>query len=124
FNCLITISCFAINGALAMPPTRDQISLNGTWTMGGVVPNYTGVNANSITYQRTVTVPSTWSGKRIKVDFEAVNYIADTYINGTKVNNHVGAWTPYSVDITSKTSPGSTFTLKVVVQSMKHIPII
>lgn len=85
---------------------------------------YEGGTFESKTYERDVNVPSDWSGKRIKVEFEAVNFIADVYVNGTLVTTHVGAWNPFSVDVTSRVTPGSSFKLKVVAKGMVNQPIV
>jgi len=88
------------------PPLRDEISLNGTWnftTAEGVIgtipvpeywdayPNY---STDKGTYELSVTVPSTWTGKRIKLDFEGVSQTAAVYINGDSVGYHIGGWIP------------------------------
>ena len=55
-------------------------------------------------YKREVTIPEEWNGKNIVLNFEAVDYVADVYINGTTTRNraatHTGGHTAFSVDIT------------------------
>ena len=41
-----------------------------------------------IWYQRTITVPETWGGKNILLNFGAVDYDATIYIDGKKVGRH------------------------------------
>ncbi|MBC8121537.1 MAG: hypothetical protein H7Y22_06840 [Gemmatimonadaceae bacterium] len=106
------------------PDLREQESLNGTWTTGGTVPIYGGSTLTTKTYERSVEVPSEWSGKIVKVEFESVNFIADIYVNNTLVTTHVGAWNPFSVDVTNRVTPGSSFKLKVVVKGMVNQPIV
>ena len=51
-------------------------------------------------YRRTFRVPSTWRGRRVKMNFGAVDWQATVYINGIAVGQHTGGYAPFSVDIT------------------------
>jgi fibronectin type 3 domain-containing protein len=51
-------------------------------------------------YRRTFTVPSTWSGKRIILHLDAVDWQATVYVNGQNVGVHKGGYDPISYDIT------------------------
>jgi beta-galactosidase len=51
-------------------------------------------------YRRHFTLPASYSGRRIKVEFEGVAKIADVYVNGTHVGQHKGAYTSFTYDIT------------------------
>lgn len=101
-----------------------EVSLNGAWEKGGEVPLYAGNRENFQVYERKVKVPADWTDKLIRVDFEAVNYIADVYVNGKHLSNHVGPWLPFSVDVTNEAKPGDEFVLKVEVKGMMNAPII
>jgi len=105
----------------AAPPLRDQVDLAGTWTQGGVVPNYamSGDNIPGSTpkkFERSIAIPAGWTNKKIYVDFEAVNYRDSTFINNALVGTSVGGWLPHSYDITSQAAAGGTYTLRVDVQ--------
>jgi hypothetical protein len=103
---------------------RDQIGLNGLWDDNQYVPQYEGItNIDQISYSRKVTVPQDWSGKIVKVEFDAVNFIADVYINNEHAVRHVGGWTPFSADVTKYAKPGDSFDLRVEVKGPKHEPI-
>jgi beta-galactosidase/beta-glucuronidase len=52
-------------------------------------------------YHRTFTIPSTWTGKRVIINFGAVDWKADVWINDIKIGSHTGGYTPFSFDITS-----------------------
>ncbi len=114
------------------PPSsgpRQEILLNGTWSFtpaGGstttipvpefwdAAPGFPGVQ--SARYERQVTVPSAWSGKRIRVEFQSVHTVADVYVNGQYVGGHTGMDTPFAFDITGLASAGQTFSLRVDVR--------
>jgi beta-galactosidase/beta-glucuronidase len=51
-------------------------------------------------YERTMNVPSSWSGKRVLLHFGAVDWQADVWVNDIKVGRHTGGYTPFSFDIT------------------------
>lgn len=52
-------------------------------------------------YRRTFTVPSTWSGQRIMLNFGAVDWESEVFINGKSVGIHHGGYDAFSYDITS-----------------------
>ena len=69
-----------------------------------------------IWYQRTITVPETWGGKNILLNFGAVDYDATIYIDGKKVGRHCGAGSSFSIDITKFVKAGSSANLVIQVK--------
>ncbi len=59
--------------------------------------NYQGV----AWYRKHFTVPSDMKDKTITVHFEAVMGKQEIFVNGTKVMEHLGGYTPITVDLTS-----------------------
>ncbi len=55
---------------------------------------------NNLWYHREFTVPSSWKGQNVMLNFGAVDYKADVYVNDIKVAEHIGGFVPFSVDIT------------------------
>ena len=45
---------------------------------------------NAMWYQREISIPSNWKGKDILLNFGAVYYQADIYIDGKFVMSHTG----------------------------------
>lgn len=69
---------------------------------------------NELWYQREFTVPSKWRNNTILLHFGAVDWKADVWVNGTKVGQHTGGFTPFSFDITpALTSGTNTLVVKV-----------
>jgi hypothetical protein len=58
-------------------------------------------------YRQLFTVPSAWSGKRIILHLDAVDWQATVYVNNQKVGTHKGGYDPFSYDITSYLNGGS-----------------
>ena len=124
----------------------DWVNLNGTWTyafdFGGsgkdrnlqnsakfdnniTVPfcpesKLSGVQhldfINYMWYQRNISIPANWSGKKIFLNFGAVDYQADIYIDGNLVTSHYGGGSSFSADITRYVKAGSTHNLIVGVK--------
>ncbi|MFI9758970.1 PA14 domain-containing protein [Streptomyces sp. NPDC051963] len=62
-------------------------------------------------YRRTFTVPADWrigSGKRLQLNFGAVDWQTEVYVNGRKVTEHKGGYDKFSADITDALKPGRT----------------
>src|ERR1017187_1465753 len=68
-------------------------------------------------YRRTFTVPPAWSGKRIILHLDAVDWQSQVYINGQSVGLHKGGYDPFSYDITPYLSGSGAQELIVQVYS-------
>ncbi len=67
------------------------------------------VGANqALWYEREITVPSKWLKSRVLLNFGAVDWRADIYVNDILVGNHTGGYAPFSVDITPALKRGTT----------------
>ena len=51
-------------------------------------------------YRRAFTVPPAWKGKRVMLNFGAVDYESQVYINGKSIGIHTGGYSAFSYDIT------------------------
>ncbi|UKI39177.1 MAG: beta-glucuronidase [Alistipes putredinis] len=67
----------------------------------------------AVWYRREVEVPASWSGKKILLNFGAVDYKCSVYIDGERVGLHAGGTSSFSFDITSKVKAGGKFNLVV-----------
>lgn len=54
----------------------------------------------AIWYRRIFQIPETWAGKRVLLHVEACDYFSRVYINGQPVGEHIGGYTPFSIEIT------------------------
>jgi hypothetical protein len=62
-------------------------------------------------YRRTFTVPADWrigAGQRLRLNFGAVDWRSEVYVNGTKVATHEGGYDKFGADITDALKPGRT----------------
>lgn len=121
----------------------EWVSLNGLWDYEVTANNTTAKNFNgqilvpfpiesslsgvmyplepnkALWYKREINVPADWNGKNVVLNFEAVDYEAEVYIDGTNLRNrvatHTGGHTAFSVDITDKLKNGAaTLYVKVI----------
>jgi beta-galactosidase/beta-glucuronidase len=56
-------------------------------------------------YRRTFDVPAAWQGRRVLLNFGAVDYVATVWVNGEQVAAHRGGHTPFGADITDWLKP-------------------
>lgn len=68
---------------------------------------------NELWYKRTFTVPSSWKGKDILLNFGAVDWKADVFVNDILIGFHTGGFTPFSLNITPYLNGKSTHKLVV-----------
>ncbi len=61
-------------------------------------------------YRKHFTIDSFYQtqGRKIFIEFEAANTVADVWINGTKLTTHYGGYLPFTVDITNYANFGTT----------------
>jgi hypothetical protein len=108
----------------------DWLNLNGTWGFTGA-PNLnsppigrplsenvlvpypiesmlSGIkrHEDNMFYRRNFTVPSTWDGRRVKLNFGAVTWETRVWVNGTSIGSHTGGFDAFSFDITPALKAG------------------
>lgn len=88
------------------------ITVPGAWQAQTDVPRWAEGPAR---YRRTVRVPSHWQGRVIELQFDAVSYHAEVIVNGQRVGEHQGMWTPFTFDVTDLIRPGHDNTIEVIV---------
>lgn len=59
-------------------------------------------------YRRNFEVPANWEGQRIILNFGAVDYETEVYINGASIGTHKGGYDPFSFDITDYLVAGNS----------------
>jgi beta-galactosidase len=139
FLLVLSLCCYADNGI------RESLLLDGTWQIifdrhnegrqnewlrDGNFPkdksreitvpscweltekDYEGV----VFYRRTFVVPANWEGKVVRLHFDAVNYMAEVWLNSQAVGFHEGGFTPFEfrVDELIKAGQENTLILRVV----------
>lgn len=126
---------------------KDWVSLNGEWTYqldpvgSGFENGYTKSNGFNkkiivpfapetilsgvehkdfipqIWYQRTIKIPERWMGKKVLINFGAVYYDSEVYLDSVFVGRHFGGSSSFSYDLTKLVKPGKEHSLVVVASS-------
>lgn len=92
--------------------TAAPIQVPGEWAMQG----YTVPHGGAAGYWRTVEIPGDWRSKRIKLKCDAVFSLAEVWVNGHKVGQYQGGFTPFEIDITDAIEPGKSAVIALRVQ--------
>ena len=59
----------------------------------------------SLWYERKFQIPEDWKGKNVLLNFGAVDWKAEVFVNGNKIE-HTGGYTPFSFNITKNLKDG------------------
>ena len=62
--------------------------------------------AEYMKYRRTFKIPDGWGGKRVRLNFDAVDWKCEVYVNGKLVGGHEGGYDAFSFDITKELKGG------------------
>ena len=99
-----------LNGLWHYAITDKDLPLPQTWDGEILVPfavesSLSGVGRvptvdEELWYSRTFRVPRAWNGRKVMINFGAVDWRAVVYINGIEAGRHEGGYTPFSVDAT------------------------
>ncbi len=102
----------------------DWLNLNGTWEyQSGAADDATPVGKklsgeilvpfavesalsgvmehhDRLWYRRSFTVPAEWAGRNVVLNFGAVDFESEVFINGASVGVHKGGYLPFGYDVT------------------------
>ena len=70
---------------------------------------------DALWYSREFTVPKQWKGQRVLLNFGAVDWKTEVYVDGKLAGEHTGGYDPFSFDITDLLSKGKKHNLTVKV---------
>lgn len=71
---------------------------------------------NQMWYQRKISIPTDWKGKKILLHFGAVDYQAEVFIDGQFIGRHIGGSSSFCMDLTRFSKAGNTHNLIVYVK--------
>ena len=64
-------------------------------------------------YERNFTLPPAFRNKNVLLQFGAVDWLCDVFVNGKKVGTHQGGYDPFSMDITAAINKKGTQRISV-----------
>lgn len=97
--------------APAFPANPEQIRV--PYPVESYLSGIQRMNERNLWYKRSFTVPAGWSGKRVTLNFGAVDRKATVYVNGQQVGQHSGGYDAFSFDITPYLCSGGSNELVV-----------
>ncbi len=91
-------------------PNKREIEVPSCWEE--IEQDYEGVAF----YRKKFFVPKDWDGKIININFDAVNYVAEVWLNNKVIDFHEGGFTPFSfrIDKSVKIGEENVLTMRVV----------
>jgi len=90
-----------------------EIKVPGEWAMQGF-----NVKARQAAgYRLRFQAPADWAGHQVKLRFDAVYSKAEVWLNASPVGAHLGAFTPFELDVTKAILPGKDNLLALAVTS-------
>jgi hypothetical protein len=89
------------------------IKVPGEWAMQG----FTVKPRQAAGYCLRFQAPADWAGQQVKLRFNAVYSKAEVWMNGTPVGSHLGAFTPFELDVTKAILSGKENVLALAVCS-------
>ena len=75
------------------------------------------MHVGSAWYETEVWIPRGWQGRRTTLYFESVTHRATVWADGVLVGHHEGGYTPFEVDISAQSVPGSSVRITVEVDN-------
>jgi beta-galactosidase len=73
-------------------------------------------------YRKTFTLPRSWAGKRISVEFDGIYMDSRVYFNGKLVGSHPYGYTGFAVDLTSGAHTDGTTPNVLAVEVRNQLP--
>ncbi len=108
----------------------ETYSLDGTWdfSLGENAPwgtiqvpgcweaqGFDMLSDGPATYRKDFTIPGSWRGRQVQLEFDAASYACTVFLNGIQVGEHHGLWTPFACEVTSAARFAESNRLEVIV---------
>lgn len=87
--------------------------------LSGVGRSFTADDA--LWYSREFSVPRSWKGKRVMLNFGAVDWKTEVFVDGNLVGEHTGGFDPFAFDITDYLADGKKHNLTVKVLDQTNL---
>ena len=71
-------------------------------------------------YRRTFSVPAAWKGSNVLLNFGAVDWKADVFVNDILAGSHTGGFTPFEFDITAVLKKGDNVIFTAFAAGFAH----
>lgn len=99
YFCLNGLWDFCLDESLNAPsqyPSKIVVPFSPETPLSGIERKVHGRNV--MHYRKEFQLPEGFRGERVLIHFEAVDQIADVYLNGVKIAHHEGGYLPFTAD--------------------------
>ncbi len=72
-------------------------------------------------YRRSITIPQSWSGKRIFLTLGASDWHTTVWLDGHRLGSHEGGYIPFTFELSDVARPGETHTLVCRVDDVRRM---
>jgi hypothetical protein len=97
--------------AFSLNDQSGVIHTPSTWEAQGYARRVDG----PAQFRRQIHVPSDWAGVRVELQFDALSYCVEAYVNDQPVGSHAGMWTPFAFDVAAHIRPGESNDIRLIV---------
>ena len=98
-------------------PTQRRILVPYSW---GAPASGVPDSADIGWYSRAITVPEGWRGRRVYLVVGASDWRTSVWLDGEKIGEHQGGYTPFSMELTARAKPGGAQRLTLRVDDTPH----
>lgn len=105
----------------------EKMRVPGTWRGGDwhheieFLPNTVRLSkVDEAWFRRGFKVPKGWDNSSVKIEFGAIGYYAEIYINGRFAGRHVGGFTPFKIEIGRQVNYGQKNELLIFVKGHRR----
>ncbi len=95
----------------------EQVTLPHTWNAKDPFDDVGGYRRGIAWYRRFLWLDSSYVGRRLYLQFEGVNQVADMYVNGAFAGRHEGGYTAFTVDASAWLKAGERNLIAVQVNN-------
>lgn len=88
------------------PGYWQTVNLPHTWNAEDVMDDEPGYYRGVGWYQKEIYIPREWGGKSVYIYFEGAGQVAEVFVNGKRVGEHIGAYLAFNFDISAFITPG------------------
>lgn len=99
-----------------------DVKLPHTWNVEDPFDDKPGYRQGMGWYRKKIKVDEKLRGKRTFIYFEGVNQVADVFLNGKLVGNHIGGYTAFVFDITEYIKDSPTDFENVLAVRVNNLP--
>ena len=101
----------------AAMPAAHRILVPFSW---GAPASGVPDSADVAWYARPVTVPAPWAGRRVFLVVGASDWRTSAWLDGRKLGDHQGGYTPFAMELTAAARPGTAQRLVLRVDDTEH----